>query len=114
MLKELDHNVYVKETVDSSEPIIQWSPADNDKCTSAFKSISEFNNIYHNFSQKSKSYINYSGPLFKGKALGLYQTLSDFPGNKFGTKLPKKLSELIGYKEIKSEFVGAYPPVDIK
>ncbi len=114
MLKELDHNVYARNYKDETNPLILWSPAKNQNCQVGFKSIEDLNKNYPEFSKNSKSFTGYNGPLFKGMQLGNYQTLSDFPGNKFGTKLPEKISKLIGQSKINESFVGAYPPEYIK
>jgi parallel beta-helix repeat protein len=111
MLKQLDHNVYVRTNGNTANPLILWSPASDSNCQAKIESVDSLHILNPEFAASSHYYKNYNGPLFKSMELGNYQILSDFAGNKFGTKLPEKISEFIGQTEIRISFIGAFPPI---
>ena len=91
-LKQLDYNVFVRDTDYNAASLIQWS---------IFK-----NNEY---SVHSKYFPDYHGPLFKGIEVGNYQLLKSFPGSGNAAALPSEISKLLGQKE---KYIGAYPPIE--
>lgn len=109
-LKIIDNNVYVRQIDKAQYPLILWSPAQNTVCQTELDSPEGLNKIHAGFSLHSKSYMNYSGPLFKSGELGNYNLLPEFPGGKSAFKLPVEILKHMGSKEIKNH-VGALPIV---
>jgi parallel beta-helix repeat protein len=110
-LKELDYNMYVHTSNDTSNPLICWSPANNDNCRVTLDSPEALNKLHPEFSSHSKYFSNYSGPLFKSFELDNYHLLFDFSGSQTAAKLPPEIQKLIGQTK---SYVGAYPPVQRK
>jgi parallel beta-helix repeat protein len=108
-LKQLDFNMYVRNSDVGTNPLILWSFAKKDSCkTLFFKALDELQKLHPEFSAHSRYFANYNGPLFKSPELGNYQLLQAFPESDAGTQLPSEVSKLLGqYKP----YIGAYPPV---
>lgn len=109
-LKELDHNVYVRGVEKTSYPLMYWSPAKGDQCQAAFGSLEDMRKVLPEFSKDSRFYDNYDGPLFKSVYLGRYEPLSNFPGLKYGTRIPADIEKVVGAGGKERGYVGAYPP----
>lgn len=109
MMKQLNYNVYVRDTDKTSGPLIYWSPAKNENCQLSFESPKDLNKQYPEFSAGSKYFANYDGPLFRSHRLCNYQLLQGFPGSKAASELPVKIRKLLGYPKKAPRFVGAYP-----
>jgi hypothetical protein len=110
LLKQLDHNVYVRAAEKTSAPLILWSPAPGERCQAGFDSLESFHRVYPEFSANSRYYSNYDGPLFKSMELGNYQVLPTFPGLKSGTQLPGEIARLLGETSKSGRYVGAFLP----
>jgi hypothetical protein len=110
-LKELDYNVFVRDTDNVTAALMLWSPAANNRCQAAFQSPEAFHQQHPEFLTHSPSFINYNGPLFKGLELGNYQLLSAFPAAKISTKLPAAIMNLPGIEKQDEGHIGAYAPV---
>lgn len=108
-LKELDNNVYVRGIENTTYPMILWGPAETENCQYQFSNLVELRKVHPNFAQNSSNYFNYAGPLFKGKALGNYQLVADFPELKSGKPVPTEISKLIRPIWKKDNHIGAYP-----
>ncbi|MBN1153839.1 right-handed parallel beta-helix repeat-containing protein [candidate division KSB1 bacterium] len=106
----LDHNVYVRSKVENDNPIILWSPVQNDKCRLTFSSLEDFRKLQPKFATHSTYLKNYEGPLFKSVELGNYQLLPSFPSLKSGMPVPANIRTLLGSSPEKKAYVGAYPP----
>ena len=109
-LKQLDFNLYVRGTSKIDDPIILWSPVENDNCRLTFDSLEDFRKLESKFSAHSQCLENYEGPLFKSKEFGNYQLLPTFPAAKSGMKLPAEISKLLGDSTKDGLYIGAYPP----
>jgi hypothetical protein len=110
MMKQLDYNVYVRDTDKTSRPLIYWSPVMNENCQLSFESPKDLHDLHPEFSANSQYFANYNGPLFRSHELGNYQLLKGFPGSKAVSRLPVKIRKLLGYPKKGQRFVGAYPP----
>jgi len=102
---KLDYNVYIHKSSDPHKPAFIWSPADNEHCQYLFDTYDEFAVTFPQYTEHSKYYKSYYGPLFKNIELHNLELLKDFPAAKAGTELPIYIEKLIG-KRYKS--VGAY------
>ncbi len=110
MLRELDFNVFVRERERKNSPLILWSPAANERCQVGFGSLSDLRKLYPAFSANDRYYQDYTGPLFKGKELGYFQTLEAFEGSTSGKELPKDIGRYLRASSKVKHYVGAYPP----
>jgi parallel beta-helix repeat protein len=110
-LNQLDHNVYVRSSDKSSNPLILWSPAKNKDCQQMFNSLTDLRKLHPGFSANSQYFADYNGPLFKSSKLGNYQLLQEFPGSKAGAQLPAEIRNLLKISQEDSQFIGAYPPL---
>lgn len=109
-LKELDHNMYVREN-SKDNPLIFWSPAKENNCMVTLNSPEALNKLHPEFSSNSRYFSDYHGPLFKSPELNNFHLLSGFPGSKNGAELPSEIQKLIGQT---GSYVGAYPPIQEK
>ncbi|MBN1766740.1 MAG: right-handed parallel beta-helix repeat-containing protein, partial [Sedimentisphaerales bacterium] len=107
-VKQLDYNVYVRRA-DTSEPLIQWSPADAPRCRVELDSPADLHNIYPDFAAHSLSFTSYPGPLFQSPALKNYRLLPTFPAAKTATQLPIDVCKRLGWPENTPPYTGAYP-----
>lgn len=104
-LKKLDYNVYVTD----NQPVIWLNQKFVDNCQTSFDTAKELHETLAEYSGNSESFIDYHGLLFKGKQLGNFQLLKEFPGSKTAAKLPNEITELLRI-QVKQPHVGAYPP----
>ncbi len=109
LLKQLDHNVYVRGAEKGSSPLILWSPVPGEQCQARFESLNDLRKLYPQFSVNSISFDGYDGPLFKSAALGNYQLLPTAPGATSGMQLPAEVRKLLGQSKKDGQYVGAYP-----
>jgi len=108
-LRKLDYNVYVR-SGETTEPLILWSPVPMDvNCQRDLASLDGLRELHPEFSEHSKYFTGYDGPLFKSSELGNYQLLKEFPGCEAGTTLPSEIGKLLGLEKKEGRFVGAYP-----
>jgi len=106
-LKQLDFNVYVSESDKASEPIIQWSPVQNENCNLSFYSLEKFKELMSEFSKHSNYYPDYNGQIFKSIELNDFHLLPSFQELNKGVVLPGSVAKLIHQSK---NYIGAYPP----
>ncbi len=95
MLKDVDHNVFVRQKSQQTPPLILWSPAPGEKCQVEFESVEALQKAYPEFSGHGDSYTGYDGPLFQSMELKRFRLVKEFPGSR---------------EKLKNRQVGAYPP----
>jgi hypothetical protein len=105
--KEVDHNIYVKNNINTEMPLILWSPVMNDSCIIALDNPEELNKLYPEFEAHSALYTNYS--VFKSEDLGNYHVLPEFPGTRSGVPVPDVIKTLLKRSKKDLPYVGAYP-----
>ena len=105
-LDKLDNNVYV--STKELQPDIILCQEINDNCQFLCETPQDLHNIVSGYSGGSLSFKNYRGQLFKGRYLGNFQVMKDFPGNKAANESPDFIKELLGTQKIKP-YVGAFP-----
>lgn len=110
LLKQMDHNVYVRRAEKPVSPLITWSPLPGNNCQARFESPSDLLKYYPQFSANDLSLAGYNGPLFKSVELGNYQVLSQSPAAKSGAEPPAEIAKILGLTKKETRFVGAYPP----
>jgi len=108
-LNQLDYNMYVRGLNTSTNPLIWWSPVQNNDCKISFNSLEGLQKLHPEFSTNSRYFPDYNGPLFKSSELGNYQLLQNFPGSNSATQLPAEINKLIGSKS--RPYIGAYMPL---
>lgn len=111
MVKEMDHNVYVRTSDETVAPLMIWSPVSNDRCQGRFGVLDEFRSALPAFDKQSRPYDRYRGPLFKGRELGDLHILKAFPGSTAGTMLPAAVGRSLRQATKNGGHVGAYPPL---
>jgi hypothetical protein len=109
LLKQLDHNVYVRGIEKPSTPVILWTPAPGEHCQVRFESLNDLRRLFPEFSANDLSYAGYNGPLFKSATLGNYQLVATAPGATTGMQLPAEIKKLLGQSAKDGKYVGAYP-----
>jgi parallel beta-helix repeat protein len=110
-LKQMDHNVYVREWAKAPYPLILWSPAGNEQCQEGYATIAEMQKAHPEFAKNSRFYADYTGPMFKGALLNNYRTVTDFPASGVGTTVPKEISAVVPSLGSNGPYIGAYPPL---
>ena len=107
-MQELDYNTYVRAPQINDNPIMLYSPVENENCQVTFNSLEGIQKLHPEFEADSKYFKNYNGPLFKGAELGNFEILKAFPGSGIATDLPTKISKLTS---ISGKHTGALPVV---
>lgn len=107
-VKELDNNTYVRLS-DGGQPLIFWSPMENEECRSPVGTLTDLHKLHPEFSANSLEFDGYRGPLFRSLELANFQLSPRFPGSKAATQLPAEIGKLLGYSEKNAKFIGAYP-----
>lgn len=108
--RQIDHNMYVRESAESEIPLIVWSPAANESCQVQLETPDGLQGLYPSFSSGSRFFSGYNGPLFKSHRLGRYELLEEFPGSGSATRLPEEIGRLLDHGEQTGPYTGAYPP----
>ena len=109
-VREMDGNVYVRRAGATPQPLIAWSPVQNEKGSVDVNAIDEFRKIQSNFEAKGRVFADYWGPLFRSPELEHFELLPNFPGATNGVQLPAHVRELLNLKSNAAAFPGAYAP----
>jgi hypothetical protein len=109
-VKQLDYNVYVRDTNDAAGPLILWSPVKNDDCQLLCKSLEDLQKLYPEFSDHSQYFTDHKNRLFKSPELKNYELLQEFPGSAAGAQIPIEIARLLDLHKKDVRFIGAYPP----
>ncbi|MGB8319778.1 MAG: right-handed parallel beta-helix repeat-containing protein [Ignavibacteriaceae bacterium] len=110
-LKELDYNIYVRTSDDTSGSLIYWSPAENNNCRVSLDSPEALHKLHPEFSSHSKYLLNYHGALFKSPELDDFHLLEEFPAANSGNQLPAEIGGQLNQYKTGEHYIGAYPPV---
>jgi hypothetical protein len=108
-VSQLDGNVYVRRAGTIAQPLVAWSPVQNERGSIDVKSLDELRALPGKFEANGNAYPDYRGPLFRSIELGNFELLADFPSAKSSVATPAKIRELLGWKE--TSFPGAYLPL---
>lgn len=111
MLKQLDHNVFVRRTEKPIHPLILWSPATGDRCQAGFESAKSHHEAYPEFSADSRTLAGYDGPLFQSMELKNFRVVGEFPDSRTASAVPADVLRLLGWSKETGRHVGAYAPV---
>ena len=104
-LEKLNNNLFIN-TSDASDPVILFSPADNEACQKPFKSLDDFTKKHPEYARTGVFLNDYKGPLFKSPILNNYYFVSDFKLPVQPAEIPEKIKKLIGQDE---PGIGAFP-----
>ncbi|MGD2094293.1 MAG: right-handed parallel beta-helix repeat-containing protein [Phycisphaerales bacterium] len=107
-LTQLACNVYVRRENANPQPLITWSPAPDENQRLELNSPQDLHKVFPQFSNNSKVFANYYGPLFKSSILGNYQLLKAFPASANSAPLPDEILKMLGWKQ-DARFPGAFP-----
>jgi parallel beta-helix repeat protein len=109
-VKQLDYNVFVRRGDVVAKTLIVWSPAATESSLVELDSLAAFQKLQPQFLAHGREFIDYRGPLFKGRQLGHYELLRAFPASGEAAPLPDKIRELLGWPKDAPAFPGAYAP----
>jgi parallel beta-helix repeat protein len=109
-VKQLDYNIYVRDSSASAGPLIFWSPANNSECQLLCRSFSDFQRMLPEFSNHSQYFTDFKNRLFKSPELKNYELLYGLSGSAAGTTIPDEIVKLLGISKKDIKFIGAYPP----
>ena len=109
-LKELDHNVYIKQVATRDSITILWSEHVKDTCIFRFDSPAELHDLHPEFEGHSMYLENLSTDIFRDVLHHDYQPEAGFPVTKAAGKLPEPVRLLLGQDPDQGNYVGAYPP----
>lgn len=106
-LKQFDYNLFVRKA-ETQQPLILWSPANNENCQTSINSLDELNKLYPEFLGHSKYLFDNSEPIFRSKELGNYQLMKNLNTVYEAIKLPSDIGKYLGITE---KYIGAFPPI---
>jgi parallel beta-helix repeat protein len=109
LMKQSDHNGYVRCIDSGSIPLILWSPTPGGGGQAEFETLNDLRKFYPQFDGNSLAFDAYGAPLFKSLELGNYQLLPNAPGALLGAQLPAEISKMLGRSKKDGQYVGAYP-----
>lgn len=115
LAKEVDGNVYVRPTVPGAPavPLITWTPAQSDTCSSTFTTLDAFRKAVPGFEANGRQLDRTPRSVFKGADLGRYDLQPSIQGVlKKGAPVPADVRKLLGWSEQDSQWPGAYPVRD--
>jgi hypothetical protein len=107
---QLDYNVFVRLGDPGDAPLIVWSPAATKDCLALCATLADHQKRTPQFSQHSREYLDYNGPLFPSIVLSRFELSAAFPGAAAAMPLPDKVRTLLGWPKDAKPFVGAYAP----
>jgi len=107
-LNHLDNNVYVRSSAKDS-PLLLWSPMKNEECRGYLYHLADLQKLHPEFSEHSREFNNYHGPLFQSIKLNHLQLLPEFPAVKTAGSLPANIRRLLKQDEKATNYIGAYP-----
>ncbi len=106
---ELDGNVYVRRSGIVPQPLVVWSPVENETGKVEISAIDDLRARHPEFAAEAQAFADYWGPLFRSVELGNFELRSAFAGAEAGMPRPDLINELLGWAAA-PEFPGAYEP----
>jgi len=112
MVKEVDANVYVRPVLPGvpAPPLVNWSPAQTDICSSTFNTLDDFRKVVTGFEDNGRELDRTPRSVFRGADLGRYdlQPNSGIPKSRLST--PPDVRKLLGWTDQDAQYPGAYTP----
>jgi len=112
MVKEVDANVYVRPVLPGvpAPPLVNWSPAQTDICSSTFNTLDDFRKVVTGFEANGRELDRTPRSVFRGADLGRYdlQPNSGIPKSRLST--PPDVRKLLGWTDQDAQYPGAYTP----
>jgi hypothetical protein len=108
-LNQLDHNVYIDQSLKDITPKFVWSTVKEDPCEYEFNTITEINEKHSIFSANSLYFKDYAGPLFQDVDEKNLRLSNDFPGVEAAGALRDTIKLLLDTKPAENIYIGAYP-----
>jgi hypothetical protein len=113
MVKEIEGNVYARPSVAGAPalPLVTWSPAQSDSCSSTFTVLDEFRKVAPSgFEASGRQLDRTPRSVFKGADVGRYELQPAVSGMlKNHVSVPADVRKLLGWSEQDSQWPGAYP-----
>lgn len=107
-LAVFDDNVYVRASSATPQPLILWSPAATDTCTTTTASLDEFRKLAPSFETHGVVIDRTPPSVLKGPMLGHYELLQAIAGPR-SVSVPADVLTLLGWSEADARSPGAYP-----
>ncbi len=105
----MDHNVYVYPGDGHPEPLILWSPANDEDCQARLAGPEEVHELHPGLAGESLVVNKREKSLFPESGPGRFLTSGDFQGHEVAQRLPDAIRELLGGHQ-QTPYVGAFPP----
>jgi hypothetical protein len=109
-LVEMDGNAYVRPGDAGANPLISWSPAEGENCTTEFTTLDVFERLHRGFETHGQHLEMVLGSVFLSPELANYE-LQKGAMNPISRPLPVELRPLPDWGELKSRVPGAFPVV---
>ena len=106
---QLDDNVYVRSGGTGTAPLIVWSPAEGENCTTRFDSPEGLHQSHPEFEAHSQYLNNEYGSIFKSPELGNYELMQAVPVAELADSLPAEIRQLLEWSKPDARTPGAYP-----
>jgi Right handed beta helix region len=109
---EIGGNVYVRAAMPDAiapAPLIEWSPAPTDTCTTKLASLDEFRKLAPAFETGGRQLDQTARSILKGPDVGRYDLPRALEGTTDGEILPAEVRKLLGWSEEEARSRGAYP-----
>ena len=101
---EVNGNVYVRAA--ATLPLIVWSPAATDSCSTPIGSLDDFRKLVPAFEASGRQIDKTPRSIFKGPDLGRYELIESLPAVE---PLPDDVRTLLGWTKEQAATPGAYP-----
>jgi hypothetical protein len=90
-------------------PLIVWSPAEGENCTTRFVTPEELHQSYPEFEAHSRYLKNVYGSVFKSPETGNYELTQALPELSTADSLPTSVRQSLAWSKQDAPTPGAYP-----
>jgi hypothetical protein len=108
MVKQIEHNVFVRALANETAPLVWWSPVKNKECQIGVESLDGLKKLFPELFAHNQDFIGKNISLFKSSVLSNFHLIKEFPADTKAQPLPDEIVKLLGVNKNNS-FVGAYP-----
>lgn len=109
-LKQCDHNVFVRQTTATTDPLILWGPAPNTACQAHCATPEDLHACAPGMMSESRYFSTYDNALFRRPDAGDYRLVQGFPGTNSASDPPVEIRNLTGKGA--RRYIGAFPQAE--
>ncbi len=109
LLKELDHNAYMRKIDTPACPLILWSPAAGETCQRGYETPEALRLAWPAFEANSRLFDNGPGPHFQNPELGDYRIVWPAQQSPRGYVIPGHILKALGKTGSGQRYIGAFP-----